>query len=416
MSKVLFLCIPSYGHVNPVLGLATELIKWGEEITFFCSNEFKGAIEETGADFKSYMDDLNIFGSNAAFQDGGPAKKKRKPVLGFINAVFQPDKFIDNVLVQLEDLKFDYLVFSAAYPYANVIARVLDIPAVSSLAVFATQKELFNKRTGPNGGSSFIPFKWKIKIIFFFLYRRAFKKVRQSLKEKYHVEISDDMLNVFMNKGDLNIIYTSKYFLSNIEGYDDSFIFVGPPIYNKKYEVDFPFEELQGKRVIYISLGTVFSNYSVEINRIFFESFGGMDAIVVMAAYDVDLSQYEIPANFRVRNFVPQLELLKYTSVAITHAGMNSLGDLLYNNVPFVSIPLGADQFYLANRAAELGATIVLDAKYLNPEILTASVEKVLTDPAYLENIKKISNSFTEAGGYTKAAEEIFKLKKSKGI
>jgi UDP:flavonoid glycosyltransferase YjiC (YdhE family) len=95
---------------------------------------------------------------------------------------------------------------------------------------------------------------------------------------------------------------------------------------------------------------------------------------------------------------------------------MNSIGDLLFNNVPFVAIPLGADQFYLANRAAELGATIVLDVNNLNAEILKNAVETVQTNPNFLENIKKISQSFVEAGGYKKAVEMIFALKKRKNI
>lgn len=73
-----------------------------------------------------------------------------------------------------------------------------------------------------------------------------------------------------------------------------------------------------------------------------------MDAVIVMAAYNVDLSQFDIPKNFIVRNYVPQNEILKFTDAAVTHAGMNSISDLIYNNIPFVALPLGADQPALA--------------------------------------------------------------------
>lgn len=412
MSNVLVLCIPSHGHVNPVLGLAAELINKGEKVTFFCSAEFRKSVEEIGADFKCYKEDLNIFQKT---DDKSSKVKKGKP--GFLAAILEPDKFIDDVLFQTKDLKFDYIIFSSAYPYANLIARKLNLPTVSSFAVFATLKDLFNKKTG-SWLQNFITSKtFRLKIyLLSLLFKNAFSKVRRHLAAKHHIAIPKDMLSQVLNKGDLNIIYTSKYFIPNPDNYDDSFIFVGPPIYNKKYEVDFPFEKLEGKKVIYISMGTVFSNYSEELNNLFFQSFGNTDAVVVMAAYRVDVSKYDIPANFIIRNYVPQLELLKYISVAITHAGMNSIGDLLYNNIPFVSIPLGADQFYLADRAQELGATITLDIKHLTPAILTDAVEKVLTNPEYAKNIRKISQSFIEAGGYKKAGEKIFQLKKEKGI
>ena len=60
--------------------------------------------------------------------------------------------------------------------------------------------------------------------------------------------------------------------------------------------------------------------------------------------------------------------------MAITHAGMNSTSDLLYNNVPFVAISIRADQHYMAGRASELGAAISLDKDNITPEILKNSV------------------------------------------
>ncbi|MBB5638266.1 MGT family glycosyltransferase [Pedobacter cryoconitis] len=405
MSKVLILSIPSHGHMNPILGLATELAHRGEEITFFSSEEFKTTIEEIGAEFKCYQEDLNLFQTKKDAPSTDQTTKKSSG--GLIGALLQPEKFIDVLLNQIKGLKFDYIIFSAAYPYASTIASILQIPAISSFAVFATLKELMPKTNGPDGAVN----KPKGMMGITPETVEEFKIVRQRLIEKYKVEINEDIFNLLFNKGNLNIIYTSEYFIPNPENYDESYIFVGPPIYNKKYEVDFPFEKLKGKKVIYISLGTVFSNYSAELNHMFFQSFTDPDTVVVMAAYQVDLSKYEVPDNFIIREYVPQLEILKHTTVAITHAGMNSIGDLLYNNIPFVSIPLGADQFYLANRAQELGATIVLDINNLNTDLLKSSVAKVLTDPSYLKNIHKISESFVRAGGYKKAVDEIFKLK-----
>ncbi|NRV01163.1 UDP:flavonoid glycosyltransferase YjiC (YdhE family) [Clostridium beijerinckii] len=46
MSKLLFLSIPAHGHINSTLGLVNELVKQGEEITYFCSEDFKEKIEK----------------------------------------------------------------------------------------------------------------------------------------------------------------------------------------------------------------------------------------------------------------------------------------------------------------------------------------------------------------------------------
>ncbi|NRT35817.1 glycosyl transferase [Clostridium beijerinckii] len=401
MSKVLFLSIPAHGHINPTLGLVNELVKQGEEITYFCSEDFKEKIEKTGAKFKSYRVELSLFKrKHNTSSDMGPDK-----LLDYINETLKSsDKIIKDILNQIEGKKFDYIMYTAMFPFGSIIAQILKIPSVSSFAVFATPKELRSQHKELMNEN----------LIKNHPVIETYKKVSRQIKEEFNVEMSHNIFDLFFNKGDINIAYTSKYFVAHPEYYDDSFKFIGPPIYDRKENLDFPFEKLEGKKVVYISLGTVFNNTDSNLYDIFFKTFGNTDEVVVMAAYNVDLSKFDIPNNFIVRNYVPQSEVLKYTDVAITHAGMNSTSDLLYNNVPFVAIPIGADQPYMAKRAEELGATISLDKDNINPEILRESVEKVLTDSSYLENIRKISDSFKESGGYKKAVEEIFKLKRDK--
>ncbi len=122
MSQVLFLSDPAQTDVSPILGMANELISRGEKVTFFSSDEFKAPIEEIGADFKAYNQEVNIF------QAKKDADEEEKPKSGLISALLEPMKFIDDILVQIRGLKFDYAVFSPAYPYANIITQLLGIP------------------------------------------------------------------------------------------------------------------------------------------------------------------------------------------------------------------------------------------------------------------------------------------------
>jgi MGT family glycosyltransferase len=405
MSKVLFLGIPSHGHINPTIGLVSELVKQGEEVVYFASEEFKEKIESTGAIYKEYNEDLNIFkkkeGDSFKNNSGGP-------IGAVIRVIALSKKIIDDILWQTKDVKFDYMIYSAAFPFGNIIAQILRIPTISSHAVFAGIKKFINMGKKPDNN--------KLKVDPEIL--KIYEEVSASIYEAYSAKMPENMMSLIFNEGDINFIYTSKYFISesDLECFDERYKFVGPPIYDRKEDLDFPFEKLEGKKVVYISLGTVFSKYNMEFYDIFFKSFESFDGIVVVAAYNVDLSQFEIPDNFIVRNYVPQSELLKYTDAAITHAGMNSISDLVYNNVPFIALPMGADQPALAKRAEELGTAISLDVNNLDAEILRTSVEKILNNPIYIENLKKISDSFKEAGGYKRAVEEVFKLKKEKGI
>lgn len=394
MSKVLFLNIPSHGHINPTLGLVNGLVKQGEEIVYFSTEEFKEKVESTGALFMSYGEKSDFFTPKKKV----PSNSIIDDLLNRIDEVLGRTDIIDYVLEKIEGIKFDYIIFGSMFPFGNVIAQILNIPSISSFAVFAKPKVFME-----NQNNELIK-KHQATV--------TYQKLHERLLKEYGVNMPP-MLDLFFNKGDLNIAYTSQYFISNIiENYDNSFVFIGPPIYDRKENIEFPFEKLKGKKVVYISLGTVFNNTSDALYDIFFKAFSDYDAIVVMTAFNIDTTKFQIPDNFIVKNYVPQTEILKYTDVAITHGGMNSTSDLLYNNIPFVTIPIGADQRYIAGRVTELGATISLDKNTLSPELLRDAIEKVTTENHYKECIERISDSFKTAGGYEKALIEIAKFKK----
>ena len=61
MSNVLFLGMPSHGHVNPTIGLVAELVRRGERVTYFASEMFRSRIEGAGATYRGYTSDLDLF-------------------------------------------------------------------------------------------------------------------------------------------------------------------------------------------------------------------------------------------------------------------------------------------------------------------------------------------------------------------
>lgn len=178
MSKVLFLSVPSHKHMNPTLELAKELTIQGEDVVFFSSEEFKGSVREAGAAFVAYKENMNTLES----------------------AQFQPTKFVDDVLSQIRDYKFDYIVYSEAYPFASVIARILDIPSVSSVAVYIPLKELL--KTEKQNGSEIKPGLFGIT----FSITEHLKKIRESLIEKYKSVVSNEVSKLFYSSGGLNVV------------------------------------------------------------------------------------------------------------------------------------------------------------------------------------------------------------------
>lgn len=61
MKKIAIFCIPAHGHTNPILPVATELVKRGNHVRFYSFEEFREKIERTGAEYvsiDSYLPEL----------------------------------------------------------------------------------------------------------------------------------------------------------------------------------------------------------------------------------------------------------------------------------------------------------------------------------------------------------------------
>ena len=392
MSDVLFLAVPSHGHVNPTLGLAAELVRRGERVTYFASEPFRERVEATGALFKAYAQDLDMF-------KGPPAPGGRSAML---DVFARGAESIADVFAQTQYRRFHYLVHSAPFPFAKPIARLLELPTVASHAVFAGLQPFF-ERDKPSTHPMLAPNPERDAVM---------RAAAAQIARRFGVDVSTDFRDWIFNPGDLNLVYTSRRFAGDLPWADATFKFVGPPIHERADTTDFPLERLAGKRVLYISLGTVFGSRSLALYEAFFAAFARWDGVVVMTAYGVDTTAWRPPANFIVRPYVPQAAILRHATAAITHAGMNSISDLLAAEVPFVCLPMGADQPALASRAQALGATIVPDHASATAEQLEEAVRRVRSEPAFREGMHAIAESFRAAGGYPRAVEEIFELKR----
>jgi MGT family glycosyltransferase len=146
-----------------------------------------------------------------------------------------------------------------------------------------------------------------------------------------------DIFDVFNSPPSvLKIVYTSRQFQLHGEDFDDSFLFIGPSIIERKHDPAFPLERLRG-RIAYISLGTV-ANASIGFYRLCFSALAGVKATAVMSVgRRIDMKRRgAIPANFLVFDHVPQLEVLKRADIYVTPAGMNCISEGLYDSVPLV--------------------------------------------------------------------------------
>jgi MGT family glycosyltransferase len=172
--------------------------------------------------------------------------------------------------------------------------------------------------------------------------------------------------------------------------------------------VDFEWERLDGRPLLYASLGTM-QNGSEDIFRTIADACVGLDAqLLISLGGGLDPDRLG-PLSGRplVVRYAPQLEILKRAVAVITHAGLNTTLESLAEGVPLVCIPLGNDQPGVAARVAARGAGVVVPGSKLNVKRLRSALRAVLEDEKYRCAAREIQASMMRVDGLQRAADII---------
>jgi len=183
--------------------------------------------------------------------------------------------------------------------------------------------------------------------------------------------------------------------------------YVGPMVDPGVREVAaFPFDRLDGKPLIYASMGTLQNRLSKTFSCIA-AACDGIDAqlVISLGGAGQPESLGELPGNPIVVEFAPQLELIRRAKQCITHAGLNTVLESLSHGVPMVAIPITNDQPGVAARIKWTECGDFVESPKLNVRRLRRALDSVLGDPKYAQNARKLQIAIQQRGGAREAAE-----------
>lgn len=393
MAKIVFFNIPAYGHTHPTLGVVQELVRRGHSVWYFSYDLFKERIEAVGADFIS-CDAVDIQMNPTKEDQDRVGKDLGFSIMLLTNTTLAMDEMVCG---KLEEIKPDCIIADSMAVWGRFAALKMNIPFVSSTTTFA-----FNRYSAKIMKPSFAQVFAMLKAMPSM--RRDIRKLRSA---GYPVK---NGLSLIQNDNDTDtLVYTSSLFQPCADTFSSHYAFIGPCVSGRESAAVPSAEmksELDGRKLIYISLGTVNNNLP-DFYRCCIQAFRDCDVDVMMAVgKDLPLVQLgEIPESFIVKPSVDQLDVLRRAAVFISHGGMNSVNESLSFEVPLVLTPQTPEQGAVAARAVQLNAGVLL--KEIRPETIRQTVEQVLQDQSIKESIAVIARSFRQAGGAKAAAEAI---------
>ena len=185
--------------------------------------------------------------------------------------------------------------------------------------------------------------------------------------------------------------------------------YTGPFVDNQQRPpVPFPWHRLNGRPLVYASLGTL-QNSSETIFKTIAEACTGLDVQLVLSlGGGLDPTHLgTLAGDPIVVSYAPQLQILKRAAAVITHAGLNTVLESLSEGVPLVAIPLGNDQPGVAARIAAHGAGIVISRRKLNVRRLRKATQSILNDPQYRAAALRLQSAMQQINGLETAANII---------
>ncbi len=394
MKKILFIDIPYSAHINCSLGLIKKLINRKYEVGYINAPKYKNLLKPIGANFIPY----NNFSDNMSQHDEN---------VNLYYAAYTTALGIG--------AEYDLIIYDMNFFLGEILAEKLKKPSVRQSPMIAIDKAV--KKDLIKKSPFWFPTKYE------FINRMSTKRKAKGIKTKtghYLDEIIECVPQV-------NIFYTAKEFQPNIENFDDRFYFVGPSIHHQNEDIDLPFKQKEYP-IIYISLGTLLDkifkdepiikffsgNLSLKVLNFFrtcIEAFRDKKVNVVITLGDKlctnPFEQEQLPDNIFVFKYVPQLAILKKSSLFITHCGMNSVNEAMTCGVPMLGAPFFWDQMVNCDQIEKLNLGRRIKCLKILPEKLYESAMSIIDDRVTSNDVLKMKEIMSKYNGSSMAADII---------
>ena len=413
MSHVVILCPPAHGHINPLACLGRVLQARGHRVTMPQILDMEGTVVRNGLEYLPLAEKDFPRGWLPGFEAKlgglrGPALARATVQAAAVGVAATAGN--SNTM---RTLAADLLLVDQFWQQGSSIAEHFALPFVTVCCGQAMVRE--NAIPPSWTGLSYSPsllaaLRNNLTYAATDLMVRPLVKALNDLRRKWRLKPLrrlDDCYSPFAI-----LAQQPAAFDYPRRALPDCFHYTGPFHDSRgRPPVPFPFEQLNGKPLIYASMGTVGNR----VEQVFLEiarACVGLDAqlVVSLGGGKTPAQIGALPGAPLVVGYAPQLDLLARSALTITHAGMNTALESLSFGVPMVAIPVSYDQPGVAARVKWTGAGEVLPLARLRSDRLRPLVERVLTQKSYRLHATRLQAEIRKVDGVNRSADIVERI------
>jgi zeaxanthin glucosyltransferase len=411
-------CPGTVGHLNPMCNLGRELMRRGHQVTLFGVPDVQEKIAQSGLNFYEIgAADFPLGATNEIMKKLG--ELDGLPGLKFTVAFFQSETamLLREAPIAIQASKVEALIVDQISAAIGTVADRLKMPFITICNALLINRE-------PGVPPYFT--NWQ--------YQDSFgAKLRNQMGNALTDYLTKSLWQIIVQQRQQWQLpaYASREMagssLAQICQIPASFDFprkslpacihyVGPlqdpeskePV--NANQMNFPWDKLTGKPLIYASLGTL-QNRNWQIFELIAAACVNLDAQLVISLGNPhqDLNAVKLAGQPILVAYAPHQALIDRSALVITHAGLNTTIGALSAGVPMVAIPITNEQPGIASRMARVGAGLVVPVKKATVTKLRSAIQTVLADKSYRDNALKMQSAIKNSGGVEKAANIIEK-------
>lgn len=403
------ICPEFTGHINPITTLARELVARGHRITALGRPDVESRFVNAGLGFHP----LGVEDYAADKVAGQTAKLGRLRSISAARHTIEMLRLSARIILRDgylagRQLGLDGLIVDQVTPVGGTVADELGIPHVQVCNALALNPD-------PWCPPAILPWRYRTGLL-----PRAVNRIANDLFRRLALPVARVERDYRRERGLPLKRYPDRVtYLAEIAQQPEFLDFprrTRPPRFHYTGPwhrpgdgrgIAFPWERLEGRPLVYASLGTLQNR----IERLFVaiaEGLAGLDLQLVISLGDASRDPSALAARCSGKPIIvpsaPQPELLKRASVVITHAGLNTVLESLACGIPMVAIPIANDQPGVARRLEWIGAGRVVTPAELTSARLRAGVEAVLGDSEARRKAQWCQSTIASSDGLGKAA------------